>query len=609
MPSTQLRDVEGKTWRVPRRGNVVKTLLLSATACLATIYCVTVLDTGGALHHARTSRGISRIFGRAEPEATTDNCPQPPAIRPTKHADLWANLSAHIGTDMVFRQHAIEWLSGAIQIQTETFDGMGPIDEDPRWKVFEPFHEYLLNTFPLVHASLKLTKVNTYGLLYEWVGSDTSLKPILFLAHQDVVPAGNVSQWTHPPYSGHYDGQLIWGRGSLDDKAGVIGTLAAVETLLQNNFSPTRTVLLSFGFDEEISGFLSAGTLAPFIKEIYGKNGVAMVIDEGPGFSRELGTWLATPGVAEKGFMNVKLEIRTPGGHASVPPPHTSIGMLAALLVKFEDSPVKAELTRDHPVYWTLQCKAEHAKEIPDDLRNTIKQAAHSDQSLRDLESIVFQSRVEESIVGLTQAIDVIQGGVKANVLPEQAWAVINHRVPISDSVSSLKERNTNLVVDLAKRFNLTFTSFGQEILSEADVGTPKGSLIMEDLDNSALEPAPITPISGLEAGGFVFLSGTIKGAFEAWSKAYHSNEGFRGEDEEIIIAPSMMSANTDTRWYWDLSKNIFRYNHVNQGANNGTALSSGIHTVNERVAAETYLEMIHFFATLILNADESTSL
>jgi Gly-Xaa carboxypeptidase len=133
---------------------------------------------------------------------------------------------------------------------------------------------------------------------------------------------------------------------------------AAVETLLQNNFSPTRTVLLSFGFDEEISGFLvsrflfrrqpvrndtfatqSAGTLAPFIKEIYGKNGVAMVIDEGreyrtlscrslpyhplAGFSRELGTWLATPGVAEKGFMNVKLEIRTPGGHASVPPPHT----------------------------------------------------------------------------------------------------------------------------------------------------------------------------------------------------------------------------------------------------------------------------------------------
>ena len=59
------------------------------------------------------------------------------------------------------------------------------------------------------HSSLELTKVNTYGLVYVWKGSDASLKPLLLLAHQDVVPVNpdTVDEWTHPPYSGYFDGQ------------------------------------------------------------------------------------------------------------------------------------------------------------------------------------------------------------------------------------------------------------------------------------------------------------------------------------------------------------------------------------------------------------------
>lgn len=63
-----------------------------------------------------------------------------------------------------------------------------------------------------------------------------------------------VNQWEHPPYSGHFDGERIWGRGSSDDKSGVIGILASVETLLEYRFRPTRSVVLAFGFDEEGGG-------------------------------------------------------------------------------------------------------------------------------------------------------------------------------------------------------------------------------------------------------------------------------------------------------------------------------------------------------------------
>jgi Gly-Xaa carboxypeptidase len=65
----------------------------------------------------------------------------------------------------------------------------------------------------------------------------------------DVVPVNpdTVDQWEHPPYSGYFDGERIWGRGSSDDKSGLIATMSAVETLLEHHFQPTRTIVLSFG--------------------------------------------------------------------------------------------------------------------------------------------------------------------------------------------------------------------------------------------------------------------------------------------------------------------------------------------------------------------------
>lgn len=133
------------------------------------------------------------------------------------------------------------------------------------------------------HATLALTKVNTHGLVFEWKGSNESLKPLLLMGHQDVVPVNpdTVSEWTHPPFSGHFDGKLLWGRGSSDDKNGLIGVLSTVETLIENGFKPTRSIVLSFGFDEEASGLQGASQLAEHLLEKYGENAFALLVDEG----------------------------------------------------------------------------------------------------------------------------------------------------------------------------------------------------------------------------------------------------------------------------------------------------------------------------------------
>jgi Gly-Xaa carboxypeptidase len=66
---------------------------------------------------------------------------------------------------------------------------------------------------------------------------------------------------------------------------------------------------------------------------------------------------------------------------------------------------------------------------MPRRFRKLIKRSVRSNRALRALEKHVFKDSNLKSLAGTTQAVDVIQGGVKSNALPERAWAIVNHRV------------------------------------------------------------------------------------------------------------------------------------------------------------------------------------
>src|SRR3989442_751811 len=130
-------------------------------------------------------------------------------------------------------------LAGALRFKTVSYQDSTQFDA----REFDGFHRYLRATFPRLHAALKLEKVNGYGLLYEWTGSDANLPPIVLLAHQDVVPVepGTESRWTEPPFEGRIAGRYVWGRGALDDKGSLVGILEAVEDLVTAGRQPLRT--------------------------------------------------------------------------------------------------------------------------------------------------------------------------------------------------------------------------------------------------------------------------------------------------------------------------------------------------------------------------------
>jgi len=222
-----------------------------------------------------------------------------------------------------------ENLSKAIQYRTISFSE----DAIPDSTAFFGFHRFLEATFPLTHSTLAIEKISTYSLLYTWQGSDPSKKPIILMSHQDVVPVDEptINDWEAGPFEGKITDTDIIGRGTLDDKGTLVGLLEAVEKLLEEGFTPSQTIYLAFGHDEEVGGSKGAAEIAKHLKA----KGVhaAMALDEGGFLANDLVPGIDGPvamiNLAEKGFASFRLIVETTGGHSSAPPRENTIGMLA----------------------------------------------------------------------------------------------------------------------------------------------------------------------------------------------------------------------------------------------------------------------------------------
>ncbi|EAQ88483.1 hypothetical protein CHGG_05102 [Chaetomium globosum CBS 148.51] len=535
----------------PRHSQAKGFLLAFLTLVL---FSITFLDIGSLERLVTGSTQRERDF-RA-------GCAQPEPLRPGENQDL-DKVYEHISS-AAFRNATIKRLSGAVQIKTESFDDLGVIGEDPRWDVFYTFHEFLEKTFPLIHKHLLVEKVNTHGLLYTWKGSDKSLRPTLLMAHQDTVPVPpeTVDAWKYPPWSGEYDGTHIWGRGASDCKNQLIATMETLELLLEAKFQPKRTIILSFGQDEECSGLQGASQLSAFLQERYGTDGIAVIIDEGSSFERAWGTLFAKPGTAEKGYTDVSITVRTPGGHSSVPSDHTSIGILSQLITEIESEQYRTRLVDSNPYYTQLQCGAAYSPEFPSKLRKLLHHrqphnTCHAKPDHLALEA-AKQGPEIKYLMQTSQAVDVISGGIKVNALPERATAVVNHRINIGETPQVVKDRLTAVAGAIARRHGLALHAF------EDGQDEAPASIVLAASDHE-LQVAPVTPADGSVESPFSVLAGTTRALY----------------GEEVVVTPGIMTGNTDTRYYWDLSRHIFRFS-PGYDPEDGPGLGS-IHTVNEK--------------------------
>ena len=107
----------------------------------------------------------------------------------------------------------VERMAGAIRFRTISHDDRSNFDANE----FLAFHDFLRESFPLVHERADLTLINDYSLLFHIAGSDASLKPVMLMGHMDVVPVDDVTldDWTYDPFAGKVVAGVIWGRGTL----------------------------------------------------------------------------------------------------------------------------------------------------------------------------------------------------------------------------------------------------------------------------------------------------------------------------------------------------------------------------------------------------------
>ena len=133
----------------------------------------------------------------------------------------------------------------------------------------------------------------------------------------------------------------------MDDKASVMAILEAVEHLLGNGFLPKRTLYLAFGHDEEVGGHGGAAKIAELLRS----RGVELefVLDEGMNILNGIVPGISAPvaliGIAEKGYLSLSLTAETSGGHSSIPPAQTAIGMVGRALQKLDTEPFPSRLS------------------------------------------------------------------------------------------------------------------------------------------------------------------------------------------------------------------------------------------------------------------------
>ncbi|KAJ7839141.1 hypothetical protein B0H14DRAFT_2787840 [Mycena olivaceomarginata] len=491
-----------------------------------------------------------------------------PISCPAQHSALAPTIPfLSTGKEEVYGQR----LQGAVQLRTETFDGAPHEGDDSWYDKFYALESYLLETFPDVFATLKLEHFATHGLLLTWHGSDESLAPIVLMAHQDTVPVPEetVERWTHPPFAGHIDTEgWVWGRGVVDSKNTLIATFSAVSELIASGFSPQRTVLLASGFDEEGGGVRSARVIAQKVEDRYGLDSIFAIVDEGGGvIADHFGqTWVA-PATGEKGSVNIQVSVNVPGGHSSIPPPHTAIGILSTLVAAVEAHPPPVTLSPGNPFSTFAICLAAYGTIDAD-----LKQALSNERTWpAAAEMLAEQSPGYAARLTTTQAVDIVRGGVKVNALPEEAHAIVNHRVAVDDSISRVHKRYIELLAPEAAEFNLSVVGFGEEPIAGLTrylrLSSPGGA-----------EASPVSPTTG---DAWRVFSGT---SLYLWPDA--------------IVTPYLSTGGTDTRAYLNLTRAIYRFAGIKDSQ------WENMHTVDERLHVDGHISSIEWIHAFIQNAD-----
>ncbi len=410
---------------------------------------------------------------------------------------------------------------------------------------FVGFREFLATTYPKTHEALSREIIEGYSLLYTWKGKNPELKPVVLMAHQDVVPIEEAtkSMWTVDPFGGVIKDNFIWGRGTTDDKINVVSIFETIEKLVSENFQPDRTVYLAFGHDEEIGG---KGAVA--IAKLLNERNIAaeFVLDEGGIITAEKVPGITNPvallGTAEKGYLSLKLTVVAQGGHSSMPMKETSIDILSKALFNLRSNPFEPDFTE--PMRGLMESLG---PEMP-----FVQRMAFANPWLfkKLILSTYSESNTGDAMIRTTIVPTIIEAGIKDNVVPTIATAIVNFRLLPGHTSEQVME-------GVKKKIN-------------------DDRVTVAPLNKNVSEPSPVTPMKSF---GYQKIAATIQ-------KSY----------PRVITSPFLVIGATDSRHFSDVSSNIIKFSPMVDPI--------GFHGIDERVSLESYKTALWFYEQLLRDLD-----
>ncbi|MCW2679865.1 MAG: peptidase [Frankiales bacterium] len=435
------------------------------------------------------------------------------------------------------RDSAVRTLQALVRLPTVSYRDPALVDT----AAFDQLLVELASAYPLLHERLELTRVATHGLLFHWRGRSAE-RPVVLMAHTDVVPVDESAPWQHPAFDGVIADGALWGRGTLDDKGCVVGICEAVERLLAHDFQPAQDVWLSFGCNEEVGG-----DSAPLAVEELRRREVRpwFVLDEGgaiaagafPGVKPPL----AVIGVTEKGTTSVELVVEGRGGHASTPAPMGPTARIARAITRLEAAPFPSRTPQ--PTLELLQRIAPHA---PLPLRPLLARAAR----LGPLLSRVLVAAGPESaaMTRTTAAVTTLSGSPALNVIASRATAGVNLRIMVGDTVASALAHVRKAVRD--------------------------DQVAIEVVEQN--EPSPVSPT---DDEAFRLLERTIADCFP-----------------DAVPTPYVMMAATDSRFFTGLCERVYRYAPFRMTK----AQRQSIHSYDEHLGLDDLADGVRWYSRLI---------
>lgn len=324
--------------------------------------------------------------------------------------------------------------------------------------------------------------------------------------------------------------------------------------------APKRTMYFCFGHDEEINGVDGARLIAALLKS----RGVRaeFVLDEGafavanmlPGLERPV----ALICNCEKGLVDLKLTVDChPPAHSSSPPGETNVGILARAINRLE--------ARPFPVDTRFMVTGLHsiATALPLVHRVVLANMWFFGPIIR---RVVAADPQVAATARTTTAVTVVRVGEKINQIAGSAVAYVNHRI-LPSAAGAEPDRPPEAMRDEVLRYN------------RAVIADPR--VKVELVPDSWLAPSPV--------------SATDSRAYRLIRQAVHDIHG-----GEALSAPFLMTGNTDTRWYWEVADNIYRFTPMVMDR----ADLKMFHGIDERVPASKLPTLARFYEHVIRSVD-----